>query len=382
MSAQHGGVVVWTTSHQPIASLFHPSMALNHQNYEIINGLWLPYESPGLRFVRGIRVERNHRVFLDAKETRTASPWGLERMSRGTAGGPFQSSQSRYKYDYFPQLQGQGAWLYALDTTVKTWHSEFGPGDERVHAPRGMQFRPSVTGEGVLAPPASRHGTSVLSCAIGQQYGVAPKAKAFSVTITSGRLEGTSDSLLRGLASVRASIARMRLGASAVVLLAGHQGWERAEPSWALREAFGVLMRSNGAIVVTSAGNMDENSCFHSPGGMDEVITVGGTDGADNYITAYGKGPCVSVAGPAAKIRTAAIQWETSTRSTEGTSMSAAYAAGILLTALSRDSPLRPHLRTSEHALAWLTSVAWQDAIQNVPEDTPNLLLRTIQRDV
>ncbi|BFZ57075.1 hypothetical protein PYCC9005_004125 [Savitreella phatthalungensis] len=399
MRAFSGGIVVWSSARVRVWELIHPEMrerlrSARREYDNLINGFWLPDSQhvAALMEIRGVRVEHNTEFVMDERLTHHTQSWTLQRMSRGPGYELDDSTRILYQYQYFPQLLGQGTVLYTLDTGARQHNHEFrqmgandrlGRVNTRVKVPGLMAFIPGVESPISASADADGHGTAVMSCAIGRSLGIAAAATGYAVRVgganPSSRIN--IDSVLRGVAAIYQHTQHTTpTTAAPVVLMAGHHGRRNVRPSEVLFHAFESLMHGANAIIVTSSGNEVEDACQHVPGGIPGVVTVGGSGRHDEFMTS-GVGPCVSILGPARRAVVASLHDHRATRLMSGTSVAAAYAAGVILTALSENSPLRSVMRTSAQAEAWLRSTGWSGQVHDVPADTPNLLLRTIQRD-
>ncbi len=123
-----------------------------------------------------------------------------------------------------------------------------------------------------------------------------------------------------------------------------------------------------GVRVVTAAGNSNSNACRYSPASAKGAITVGSTTQSDFRSSFSNTGKCVNILAPGSNVKGAWIGKKTATKTISGTSMAAPLVSGVLAQVLQENKCQRG----SEERII---GSALRDAIKNVPNDTPNLLL-------
>lgn len=299
-------------------------------------------------------------------ETEKMAPWGLARVShRNTLSfGTFN------KYLY-AEDGGEGVDAYVIDTGTNTEHVDF---EGRAHwgktIPNGDA---DVDGNG--------HGTHCSGTIAGKKYGVAKKANVYAVKVLRSNGSGTMADVIAGVdyaatahseqvdaakngkrKGFKGSVANMSLGGGKTRMLDD-----------AVNAAVEV-----GIHFAVAAGNDNADACNYSPAAADKALTVGASaiDDSRAYFSNYGK--CTDIFAPGLSIQSTWIGSKTAVNTISGTSMASPHIAGLLAYYLS----LQP-ASDSEYSLAAITpkelksqmiSIGTQDALSDLPSDTPNVL--------
>lgn len=299
-------------------------------------------------------------------ETEKMAPWGLARVShRNTLSfGTFN------KYLY-AEDGGEGVDAYVIDTGTNTEHVDF---EGRAHwgktIPNGDA---DVDGNG--------HGTHCSGTIAGKKYGVAKKANVYAVKVLRSNGSGTMSDVIAGVdyaatshaeqveaakngkrKGFKGSVANMSLGGGKTRML---------------DEAVNAAVEA-GIHFAVAAGNDNADACNYSPAAAEKALTVGASaiDDSRAYFSNYGK--CTDIFAPGLSIQSTWIGSKTAVNTISGTSMASPHIAGLLAYYLS----LQP-ASDSEYSLAAITpkelksqmiSIGTQDALSDLPSDTPNVL--------
>jgi cerevisin len=299
-------------------------------------------------------------------ETEKMAPWGLARVShrKPLHFGTFN------KYLYAAE-GGEGVDVYVIDTGTNVDHVDF---EGRAHwgktVPQGDE---DVDGNG--------HGTHCSGTIAGKKYGVAKKANVYAVKVLRSSGSGTMADVVAGvefaakshLDNVKAAKDGKRKGfkgSAANMSLGG--GKTRA-----LDDVVNAAVKA-GIHFAVAAGNDNADACNYSPAAAEKAVTVGASaiDDSRAYFSNYGK--CTDIFAPGLSILSTWIGSKYATNTISGTSMASPHIAGLLAYYLS----LQP-AEDSEYSLASITpeklkkallSIATEDALTDIPKDTPNLL--------
>jgi subtilisin family serine protease len=210
---------------------------------------------------------------------------------------------------------GYGVNVYVLDNGIRVSHAEFVSMDS--NETRVLRDGPhtEVYGGG---NEGCRHGTHVASIAAGQHVGLAKKSMIFDIpTLNCYGIGKISDALM----SIEWLIENIE--SPAVVLMAWCTPYNKA-----LDKATQSLVNL-GVKVVTAAGNYRDDACNYSPSSTALCITVG-TKGLQ--VSNYGE--CVDIYANGIDIMGAYSGADNLYLNMSGTSMSAAYIAGLTATEL------------------------------------------------
>ncbi|KAK7408512.1 proteinase B [Neonectria punicea] len=299
-------------------------------------------------------------------ETERNSPWGLARISHrdGLNFGTF----NKYLYT---ESAGEGVDAYVIDTGTNTEHVDF---EGRAHWGKTI---PS----GDADEDGNGHGTHCSGTIAGKKYGVAKKAQVYAVKVLRSNGSGSMADVVKGVEfaatshleqldkakngkrkGFKGSVANMSLGGG---------------KTQALDAAVNAAVRT-GIHFAVAAGNDNADACNYSPAAANEPVTVGASalDDSRAYFSNYGK--CTDIFAPGLNIQSTWIGSKYAVNTISGTSMASPHIAGLLAYYLS----LQP-AEDSEYAVASITpkelkeslvTIATEDILTGIPEDTPNLL--------
>ncbi|KAM4063140.1 subtilase family protein [Hirsutella rhossiliensis] len=269
------------------------------------------------------------------------APWGLGRISNQKPGSTV------YNFD---ESAGQGTCAYVLDTGVDDSHQDF-------HG-RAKQIVSFIEGQ---ESDGNGHGTHVAGTIGSTTYGVAKKAQIFGVKVLDDKGSGPNSAIISGMEYVVKDKDQRQCpnGVVANLSLSG-------ESSDALNQAAAALVRS-GVFVGVAAGNEDEDASKFSPASEPSVCTVGGTAEDDTRYNNSNWGSAVNILAPAVDILSLRAGGGTTTMT--GTSMATPHVVGLAayLSALRGANGIMSLCRRIQR-------LAVQNAIEDEPEDTANLL--------
>ncbi|ENH63977.1 Subtilisin-like proteinase Spm1 [Fusarium oxysporum f. sp. cubense race 1] len=225
------------------------------------------------------------------------------------------------------------------------------------------------------------HGTHCSGTVAGKKYGVAKKANVYAVKVLRSNGSGSMSDVVKGVEFAATSHLEQKKkakdgkrkgfkGSVANMSLGGGK-------TQALDAAVNAAVRT-GIHFAVAAGNDNADACNYSPAAASEPVTVGASalDDSRAYFSNYGK--CTDIFAPGLNIQSTWIGSKYAVNTISGTSMASPHIAGLLAYYLS----LQP-AEDSEYALASITpkklkeniiSVATEDALSDIPSDTPNLL--------
>ncbi|KAF2147697.1 subtilisin-like protein [Myriangium duriaei CBS 260.36] len=275
--------------------------------------------------------------------TRSPAPWGLERISVGSAGTSQTGLNSSYSYDA-PAL-GQGADIYIIDTGINTANSDFGG--------RATTGWPSAN-----ATDTDGHGTHTAGIAGSDTYGVASKANIVGVQSIAGG-SGSTSTVIAGMNYViQQHDAKKAAGklVGSVMSMSLSTGYGQQSPSFS--QAISAAA-SAGVHVVVAAGNDGQNACGVSPAaaaGVSGPAIAVGSIGYNNSISSFSNtGPCVDVYAPGEDILSTWIGAAQATQYLSGTSMAAPHVTGIVAYQIANNATLAQNPAAMK---AWITSNA------------------------
>lgn len=239
------------------------------------------------------------------------APWGLGRISHKD----FISSSPEESATYaFHSTAGKNTTLYILDSGIRDDHREF---NGRV------RWGPNFVDD--LAVDAQGHGTIIAGIAAGYNVGVAKFANIVSVKVIDSERRATISRIVQGISWI-IDDHNKHPGQKSVINYSA-VGSLSSTRSLAIQQAV-----DNGIMLVTAAGNSDQDACTFGPSDMGTqqgVIAVGALNYTNSPADFSNFGPCVSVYAPGVSILSCSNDTTTSYKYTSGTSMSSPFVAGL-----------------------------------------------------
>jgi Tol biopolymer transport system component len=278
---------------------------------------------------------------VEGAAVQTSAPPGLDRIDQRDL--PLDTT-----YSY--ANSGTGAHVYVIDSGIRTTHQEFGG-------------RASVAydgvGDGQNGQDCFGHGTHVAGIVGGATFGVAKNASLHAVRVLNCSNAGSAAQVIAGIDWVTAN------HASPAVALLSISG----VGSTAIDTAVSSLITS-GVTAVVAAGNNNLSASSRSPARVAAAITVGYVDQFDARGVLSNFGSALDLFAPGDNIESANWFSDTATVQRTGTSMAAAFTAGVAARYLSGN----PQDTPAQVSVA-LTSNATSGRLSNVGTGSPNLLL-------
>ena len=319
--------------------------------------------SPEVNFIEN---DFEHHV-LQSEEpiTQKGAPWGLARMSQRDLLGPAQF------YIYSDEC-GEGVDAYVIDTGIYTEHLDF---EDRAFS--SANFQPA-DGEG----DGLGHGTFCAGVLAGKIFGVAKRARVFSVKAVRNDGTGSVSAVLQGVEFAIQSHLKNVTAANSSQFKSSFKGSVISmsliyEPRSLALDIFVAAAVDVGMHVAVAAGNYNRDACNYSPAASDKVITVGASTLADERATFSNFGNCTDIFAPGVNIPGPGIGFEYNVVFGAGTSTSTPHVAGLIAYFLS----LQP-ASNSEFSVApitpkkmkeFLIKIASKDKLKNISEGTPNV---------
>ncbi|XP_071828660.1 uncharacterized protein [Apostichopus japonicus] len=304
----------------------------------VLNGFAAEFNKDLLPYIRSLDAVKYVEEDGVAHEDET---WGLDRIDQR-----YLPLDDQYK----PIGDGAGANVYVLDTGIRTTHEEFEGRASFVYD--AMEY---AIGDG---SDCRGHGTHCAGTIAGKVYGVAKKAKVYAVRVLGCQGSGSWAAIINGMEWVaqngnRPAVASMSLGGGS---------------TRSVNEGLAGLFDA-GVLSTVSAGNDNSNSCFKSPAGAPQALTVGASQFDDIRAYFSNVGGCVDIYAPGRSITAAYYRADDDYAILSGTSMAAPHVAGVAAIHLGLNPTLTP---------AELRDVILNDATRDPikgTKDSPQLFL-------
>lgn len=293
------------------------------------------------------------------------APWGLARLSHrdSLSFGTFN------KYLY-AEDGGEGVDAYIIDTGTNVDHVDF----------EGRASWGQTIPENDSDSDGNGHGTHCSGTIAGKKYGVAKKANVYAVKVLRSNGSGTMSDVVLGVqwaaeAHVKKSEeakkgkAKGFKGSVANMSLGGGK-------SKTLDDMVNAAVAA-GVHFAVAAGNDNADACSYSPASAQNAVTVGASTLADEraYFSNYGK--CTDIFAPGLNILSTWVGSKYAVNTISGTSMASPHIAGLLAYYLSlqptKESGFAVPDITPKKLKKALISVATEDALTDIPSDTPNV---------
>lgn len=313
-------------------------------------------------------IERDSEVHTlkESPSLEKNAPWGLARISHRDALSFGDFNKYLYSAD-----GGEGVDAYVIDTGTNIEHVDFeGRANWGKTIPAGDE---DIDGNG--------HGTHCSGTIAGKKFGVAKKANVYAVKVLKSNGSGTMSDVVKGVEwaaeahsktvsaakkgkkkGFKGSVANMSLGGGKSRLL-----------DLAVNAAVDA-----GLHFAVAAGNDNADSCNYSPAAAEKAITVGASTLADERAYFSNYGTCNDIFAPGLNVLSTWIGSKYATNIISGTSMASPHIAGLLAYFLSlqpaSDSAYAVADITPKQMKANMIAIATEGALDNVPEDTANIL--------
>lgn len=261
-----------------------------------------------------------HRMNERRFQREATEQWNLDRID---------SRENKLNKQYNAEGEGENSDIYIIDTGVRYTHTEF----EGRAKYAGFDAIDTLTGSNNKGADCQGHGTHCGATVAGKTYGVAKKAKIFSLRALGCEGSGAVSGIIQGMDFIAKQVKNgVHKGA---VIFSMSLGVE-ASPS--LNAAI-MRVTERGIIAVSAAGNQAGDSCNYSPASARVGISVGATDKNDEMVAFSNAGECTDIYAPGVAIKSAISTCDTCTGVLSGTSMAAPHVAGymaILMTLMPR----------------------------------------------
>ncbi len=320
------------------------------------------------------RVEEN--AVIHASAVQPSAPWHLDRIDQ---------SDLPLSGDYVYCNSGSGVTVYVMDTGTLAAHQEFWTSSVD-HTSRVSQGTDLICTEpdcnDASDPPCSAtnnasHGTAVASVIGGLTVGVAKAVRIVPVRFLNCAADGTAADARTALDWIDAQEQASQPETPSVVNMSWwYLPWEAGATM--LEEKIEQLMASNTDLVfVTSANNFPADASDYIPARIPGLLTVGGTNANDGFMTGTCYGSVLDVLAPGDDIDSAHLGDGDDYRQTgkSGTSFASAVVAGVAAR-LAGGSPDY----TSDQVMYWVRTLAIGGRISGVPSATTDKLVQGISR--
>jgi subtilisin family serine protease len=298
-------IVTLTTGTDPVAAAQSATVqgaVINHvfhHGYSGILPVRLVSKLQSESDVIGIELDQLVKVAQSQCVTQTAPSWGLDRISE-------RALQLDGEYQY--ELTGSSVNVYVIDTGIDTQNSDFGG--------RAVWGVDEIDG---TKRDCNGHGTAMSGTIGGTKYGVAKQVSLIAVRALNCGGVGLDSDVIAGLEW--ATDDHISSGKPAVAVL-GFEGPVSQALNAAVNDAY-----NSGLGSITAAGNDHADACGYSPASAPNALSIAATDKKDQRASFSNGGTCVGMFAPGVDITSDWLRG--TTLSVSGTSISAAFAAGV-----------------------------------------------------
>lgn len=295
------------------------------------------------------------------------APWGLARISHRESLG--FGTFNKYLYT---ENAGEGVDAYVIDTGTNVDHVDFeGRANWGKTIPTGDEDK---DGNG--------HGTHCSGTVAGKKFGVAKKANVYAVKVLKSNGSGTMSDVVKGVEwaatahteTVSAAKKGKKKGFKGSVANMSLGGGKSRTLDLAVNAAVDA-----GLHFAVAAGNDNADACNYSPAAAENAVTVGASTLADEraYFSNFGK--CTDIFAPGLNILSTWIGSKYATNIISGTSMASPHVCGLLAYLVSlqpaSDSAYAVAEISPKKLKADIIGISTRNALSDIPEDTPNLLI-------
>lgn len=305
---------------------------ISAQNLELLR------HNPNVKY-----IEQDAKVKLSATQSSPRN-WGLDRIDQRNL--PLSRS-----YSY--QATGRGVTAYIVDSGINIDHSEF----------TGRGYWGTNTVNDGKNYDCNTHGTHVAGIVGGTQMGVAKNVNLVAVKVLDCSGGGSISSIISGLDWVL----RDTNAPGRKVINMSINAYDRA--TFQVYHDTINRLASNNIPLVNSAGNQNDDACYHGPADVPAAIVVAASDAYDRRASFSNYGSCVDIFAPGVDILSADANTTSGFVSMDGTSMAAPHVAGVIARLLES----QPNLSTSQ-VVQTLANTAGTGLISN-PSGSVNRLL-------
>lgn len=288
-------------------------------------------------------IEQDGKVSASATQSSPRN-WGLDRLDQRSL--PLSGS-----YTYGPT--GRDVTAYIVDSGINTQHVDFGG---------RAYWGTNTTGDG-RNYDCNTHGTHVAGTVGGTSMGVAKNVNLVAVKVLDCSGSGSVSGIVAGLDWVL----RDTNAPGRKVINMSINSYDRATYR-AYADAINRLA-SAGVPTVNSAGNQNDDACYHGPADVPAAIVVGATDRYDGRANFSNYGGCVDIFAPGVDILSANANNVSGYIYNSGTSMAAPHVAGVV----ARMLEAQPNITTAQVEQALIDSSTKN--VVSYPAGSPNRLL-------
>lgn len=318
---------------------FIERITIGEYNYDVIESKNLPnylFKNPNI-----LNIEEDSGFSIDSYNLQRYPEWYLDRIDQ-------RSAKLNKKY-YYHSKAGEGVNVFVLDTGIDVDHPEF--------EGRAVWGTNTIDDDYKNLHP---HGTHVAGSIGSKSYGVAKKTSLIGVKVLNKNGGGTTSSVLKGIqfvvnSKLNKKVINMSLGGGR---------------SDSLNRAVETASKM-GIVVVSAAGNENQDACNTSPGSSNSAITVGAFGVGDKIAYFSNWGSCVDIFAPGVDILSTVPGGGTSKMS--GTSMATPVTAGIVALLIDSSDNYTP-----ASIKEFMKKTGTKDMLKGDLKNSPNVLVFSI----